>query len=313
MIGLDIGGTNSVFGVVDNSGNITDCISIKTHDYNTADNYADAAAEAVKKITGKIGGTSVVGGMGIGAPNANFYDGTIAFAPNIKWAHNKKVALAEMLEARTGIPVKITNDANAAAMGEMTYGRARGMKNFIMLTLGTGVGSGIVANGHIIYGNDGFAGELGHVIIRRENGRECGCGRKGCLETYCSATGVARTAREMLAACNEPSLLRSFKLDDITSFEISKAAANGDRLAQEVYEFTGNILGEACADFATFLSPEAFILFGGLTKAGDLLMKPLVKSYNANVCHLFKGKTKFLVSSLPDASAAILGASALCR
>lgn len=313
VIGLDLGGTNSVFGIVSHEGEIIECASIRTQDYNCAEDYADAAAKTVKEIAQKVGGTEMIEAMGIGAPNANFYDGTIAFTPNIAWAHDKKIALAGMLSERIGVPVSITNDANAAAMGEMIYGAARGMKNFIMITLGTGVGSGIVANGQIIYGHDGFAGELGHVIVRREGGRDCGCGRKGCLETYCSATGVARTAREILTNTNEPSLLREINLEDITSLDVSIAASKGDKLAEEVYEFTGKILGEACADFATFLSPEAFIFFGGLTKAGDLLMNPLTSSYNANVLPLFKDKAKFLISSLSGASAAILGASALCR
>lgn len=313
IIGLDLGGTNSVFGVVDRNGKIIECESIKTQNYKCAEDYAAAAAKTVKDMAEKVGGTDMIEAMGIGAPNANFYDGTIAFTPNIAWAHNSKVALASMLSERIGIPVAITNDANAAAMGEMIYGAARGMRNFIMITLGTGVGSGIVANGQMIYGHDGFAGELGHMIVRREDGRLCGCGRRGCLETYCSATGVARTAREMLTNSDRPSLLREIAPERITSLDVSIAASKGDLLAQDVYEFTGKILGEACADFATFLSPEAFIFFGGLTKAGDLLMKPLTNSYNANVLPLYKNKAKFLISNLSGASAAILGASALCR
>ena len=205
----------------------------------------------------------------------------------------------------------LTNDANAAAIGEMTYGVARGMKNFIDVTLGTGVGSGIVVNGQVVYGSDGFAGELGHVIMVRENGRECGCGRKGCLEAYCSATGVARTARELLETTDEPSLLRDLNPEDITSLEVSLAAEKGDALAKRIYEFTGEMLGEACADFAAFSSPEAFIFFGGLTKAGKLLMDPIKKSYDKHVLRIFKGKAQFLVSSLDGSSAAVLGASAV--
>ena len=249
--------------------------------------------------------------MGIGAPNANYYKGTIEYAPNIAWGHECCVPLAEMFSKKLGIPVAITNDANAAAIGEMTYGVARGMKNFIMLTLGTGVGSGIVVNGQLVYGSDGFAGELGHVIMRRENGRSCGCGRTGCLEAYCSATGVARTAREFLSTSDTPSLLRDLKPEDITSLDVSVAASKGDELAKHVYEFTGEMLGEACADFAAFSSPEAFVFFGGLTKAGDLIMNPIKRSYDEHVMNIFKGKAQFLISSLEGSSAAVLGASAI--
>ena len=211
-----------------------------------------------------------------------------------------------------GVPVALTNDANAAAIGEMTYGAARGMKDFIMITLGTGVGSGIVSNGHLIYGHDGFAGELGHVIIRRENGRLCGCGSKGCLETYTSATGVARTAREFLETrSNEDSLLRKIALESITSKDVFDAAQDGDQIAKDVFAFTGQVLGEALADFVKFSSPEAIILFGGLAKSGDLLMKPLRQSMEDNLMPIFKGKVKLLFSEMKDADAAILGASAL--
>ena len=210
-----------------------------------------------------------------------------------------------------GIPVGLTNDANAAAVGEMTYGVARGMKNFIVITLGTGVGSGIVVNGQLLYGSDGFAGEFGHVTMVRDNGRPCGCGRQGCLECYCSATGVARSAREFLAKSEEPSLLREIAPDQITSLDVSIAAGKGDALAKRIYEFTGDMLGKACADFAAFCSPEAFIFFGGMTKAGDLIMEPIKKSYEANVMNVFKGKAQFLVSALDGSSAAVLGASAI--
>ena len=312
-IGLDLGGTNAVFGIVDGLGNIVEHTSIKTQEYDTAEAFVDAAVKALMPIIDKVGGINTIEGMGIGAPNSNFYDGTIAYAPNITWAHDCVVPFAKMFNERLSIPVSITNDANAAALGEMTYGVAKGMKNFIMITLGTGVGSGIVINGQMVYGSDGLAGELGHVIMRRENGRLCGCGRNGCLEAYCSATRVARTAREFLDNSEEPSLLREMKPEDITSLEVSKAAAKGDALALRVYEFTGKMLGEACADFATFCSPEAFVFFGGLTKAGDLLMKPLLKSYTENVMGIFRGKAKFLISSLDGAGAAVLGASAIAK
>ena len=248
-------------------------------------------------------------GIGIGAPNGNYYSGTIEFAPNLPW--KGVIPLAAMFEERLGIPTALTNDANAAGIGEMTYGAARGMKDFIMITLGTGVGSGIVINGQMVYGHDGFAGELGHTIIRRENGRLCGCGRHGCLETYCSATGVARTAREFLAARTDASLLRNIPAENITSKDVYDAAVQGDKLAQEIFEFTGNILGEALADAIAFSSPEAIVLFGGLAKSGDYIMKPIQKSIDDNILNIYKGKTKLLVSELKDSDAAVLGASAL--
>lgn len=313
VIGLDLGGTNSVFGIVDARGEIKATTAIKTGGYTTAEAYADAAVEALLPIIEQVGGLETIKAMGIGAPNANYYKGTIEFAPNLPWAHEGIVPLGQMFSDRLGgIPVAMTNDANAAALGEMVYGVARGMKNFIVITLGTGVGSGIVANGQLLYGCDGFAGELGHVtMVRGEEGRSCGCGRKGCLEAYCSATGVARTAREMLANSVRPSLLRNIKPEDITSLDVSIAAGKGDELANEIFQFTGKMLGEACADFAAFSSPEAFIFFGGLVKAGELIMKPIREAYDAHVMPVFRGRAQFLVSGLDGASAAVLGASAV--
>jgi glucokinase len=312
VIGLDLGGTNSVFGIVDARGDIKATTAIKTQGYDKVEDYVDACVEALQVIIDQVGGIDTIKAMGIGAPNGNYYSGTIEFAPNLPWAHDGVVPLAKMFSERlNNIPVGLTNDANAAAVGEMIYGVARGMKNFIVITLGTGVGSGIVINGQLVYGCDGFAGELGHVVMRRENGRSCGCGRTGCLEAYCSATGVARTARELLSTTQEPSLLRELDPEKITSLDVSIAAGKGDKLAKEIYEFTGEMLGEACADFAAFSSPEAFIFFGGMTKAGDLIMEPIKRSYEEHVLKIFKGKAKFLVSGLDGASAAILGASAI--
>lgn len=311
VIGLDLGGTNSVFGIVDSRGEIKATTAIKTQGYDKVEDYVDACVTALEPIIEQVGGIGMIKAMGIGAPNGNYYNGTIEFAPNLSWGHDGIVPLAAMFKERLGIPVALTNDANAAAIGEMIYGVARGMKNFIVITLGTGVGSGIVINGQLVYGCDGFAGELGHVIVRRENGRPCGCGRKGCLETYCSATGVARTARELLATTTQPSVLRELDPEKITSLDVAIAAGKGDKLANEIYEFTGRLLGEACADFAAFSSPEAFIFFGGMTKAGDLIMKPIEKAYDENVLKIFKGKAKFLVSGLEGSSAAVLGASAV--
>ncbi|MBR1394054.1 MAG: ROK family protein [Prevotella sp.] len=313
VIGLDLGGTNAVFGIVDARGEIKATTAIKTQQYDTAESFVQASVDALQAIIDQVGGIETIKAMGIGAPNGNYYNGTIEIAPNIKWAHDCIVPLAKMFSDKLeGIPVAVTNDANAAAIGEMVYGVARGMKNFIVITLGTGVGSGVVVNGQLVYGSDGFAGELGHVtMVRGEEGRSCGCGRKGCLEAYCSATGVARTAREMLSTTTKPSLLRDMKPEDITSLDVSIAAGKGDELAKEIYEFTGKMLGEACADFATFCSPEAFIFFGGMVKAGDLIMEPIKRAYDNHVMPIFKGKAKFLVSGLDGASAAVLGASAI--
>ena len=310
VIGLDLGGTNAVFGIVDSHGYIKASTAIKTQAYANAEDFVRSSAEALQVIIEQVGGIATIKGMGIGAPNANYYSGTIERAANIAWAKGV-VPLAAMFSEALGIPVALTNDAKAAALGEMTYGVAKGMKNFIMLTLGTGVGSGIVVNGQLVYGSDGFAGELGHVIMVREGGRPCGCGRSGCLEAYCSATGVARTAREMLAGSDRPSLLRELDADKITSLDISIAAGKGDQMAKDIYEFTGRMLGQACADFATFCSPEAFVFFGGLVKAGDLIMEPVRRTYDESVMPIFRGKAKFLVSGLDGSTAAVLGASAI--
>ena len=316
-IGVDLGGTNTVFGIVDAKGNIVAQDSIKTQAYHTAEAFVEAGVKCLQPLIAQVGGIEQIAGMGIGAPNANYYSGAIETAPNIAWAHNIVVPLAHMFSeklstANSTFPVKMTNDANAAAMGEMAYGVARGMKNFIVITLGTGVGSGIVINGQLVYGHDGFAGELGHVtMVRGKEGRLCGCGRTGCLETYCSATGVARTAREILANTDRPSLLRDKPADQIESLDVSIAAGKGDEVANEIFQFTGKMLGEACADFAAFSSPEAFIFFGGLCKAGDLIMKPIEESYNQHVMPIFRGKAKFLISGMMNANAAVLGASAL--
>ena len=310
VIGLDLGGTNAVFGIVDSHGYIKASTAIKTQAYANAEDFVRSSAEALQVIIEQVGGIATIKGMGIGAPNANYYSGTIERAANIAWAKGV-VPLAAMFSEALGIPVALTNDAKAAALGEMTYGVAKGMKNFIMLTLGTGVGSGIVVNGQLVYGSDGFAGELGHAIMVREGGRPCGCGRSGCLEAYCSATGVARTAREMLSGSDRPSLLRELDADKITSLDISIAAGKGDQMAKDIYEFTGRMLGQACADFATFCSPEAFVFFGGLVKAGELIMAPIRRAYDESVMPVFRGKAKFLVSALDGSSAAVLGASAL--
>ncbi|MGL5937531.1 MAG: ROK family protein [Phocaeicola sp.] len=309
VVGMDIGGTNTVFGIVDSRGHVLCSDSIKTQAYTKIEDYIEAVSEKLLPLIKSVGGTEKIKGMGVGAPNGNYYNGTIEFAPNLPW--KGIIHLADLFEKRIGVHTTLTNDANAAAIGEMTYGAARGMKDFIMITLGTGVGSGIVINGQLVYGHDGFAGELGHVIVRRENGRLCGCGRHGCLETYCSATGVARTAREILVARSEPSLLREIPAENIVSKDVYDAAVKGDKIAQEIFDTTGRLLGEALADFIAFSSPEAIILFGGLARAGEYIMEPIQKGIDDNILKIFAGKTKVLPSELKDADAAVLGASAL--
>ena len=313
VIGLDLGGTNSVFGIVDARGEIKATTAIKTGGYTKVEDYVKASVEALQPIIEQVGGIEKIKAMGIGAPNGNYYNGTIEFAPNLPWAHDGIVPLAKLFSDQLdGIPVALTNDANAAALGEMVYGVARGMKNFIVITLGTGVGSGIVVNGQLLYGHDGFAGELGHVtMVRGAEGRSCGCGRTGCLEAYCSATGVARTAREFLELRNEPSKLRDYDIEAITSKDVYDCAMAGDKLAKEIFNYTGTILGEALADFTNFSSPEAFVLFGGLTKSGDLIMNPVKEAFDRNVLGIYKGKVKILISELKESDAAVLGASAL--
>lgn len=310
VIGIDIGGTNTKFGVVDARGTILNGGSIKTGRYTDVNDYVSELVKALVSMVEQVGGLEKIKGVGAGAPNGNFFNGCIEFAPNLPW--HGKIPLAQLIsEQINGIPVALTNDAKAAAIGEMTYGAARGMKDFIEITLGTGVGSGIVVGGSLVYGHDGFAGELGHVIVRRNNGRLCGCGRYGCLEAYASATGVARTAREYLEIRKEDSVLRNMNPEDITSKDVYDAAMMNDKLALEIFEVTGKILGEAFANFINFSSPEAIILFGGLARSGDLLMNPIKRAMESNTLKVYVGKTKLLFSQLKESDAAVLGASAL--
>lgn len=312
-IGLDLGGTNSVFGIVDAEGKIIEQASIKTKGYDDADTYVKAAMNALLPIIKNVGGLEYISGMGIGAPNGNIISGCVEYAPNIAWAHDCVVPLAKMFSDNlNGLPVTLTNDANAAAMGEMKFGVAKGMKDFIVLTLGTGVGSGIVCNGELVYGSDGNAGELGHLLVKPGD-RLCGCGRRGCLETYCSATGVVRTAKQFLSESDEPSLLRDIPIDEITSYDVSMAAQKGDAISNKIFDFTGKIMGEACANMAVFSSPEAFIFFGGLAKAGELLLAPIRKTYDEIVMPIYKNKAKFLLSTLDGANAAVLGAASIVK
>ena len=309
VVGIDVGGQTSKIGVVDARGAVLAQTVIRTDTYDKVEPYIAELAEAVKKVIKESGTEGKVRGIGVGAPNANYYTGNIENAVNLSWG-SEVVEFSKLLsEAMDGLPVALTNDANAAAVGEMTYGAARGMKNFIMITLGTGVGSGIVINGCVVYGHDGFAGELGHVTAVRGNGRTCNCGKTGCLETYASATGVARTAREWLELTDEPSLLRG--LETIASKDVYEAAKEGDKLALKIFEFTGKILGRSFADFVAFSSPEAIVLFGGLARAKEFLTEPIENALNENVLPLWRGKVKIVYSQLKESDAAILGASAL--
>ena len=310
VLGIDMGGTGTKFGIVDARGNVLKSSSLPTQDYPDINDYSDALCKEMLKIVDEFGGIKNVRGVGGGTPNGNYYTGCIEHAANLPW--KGIVPFAKMISERMGVPCRITNDANAAAMGEMTYGAARGMKNFIEITLGTGVGSGIVIDGKVVYGHDGFAGELGHTkIVHGPEGRQCGCGRRGCIEAYASATGVARSAKEIVENSTKPTLLRKLDIDHITSYDVYKAAEAGDEVAKEIFEFTGSMLGQKLADFVAFSAPEAIILFGGLTKSGHWIMDPIVKALNENVMSIWVDKVKVLVSTLKDSDAAILGASSL--
>lgn len=311
VVGVDVGGQTSKIGVVDARGDVLSQTVIRSDTFGAdADAFLAALADAIKKCIAEAGKEGEIRGVGVGAPNGNYYTGEVAFAPNLAWACNQAVKFSEKLTALlNGIPVVLTNDANAAAMGEMAYGAARGMKNFIMITLGTGVGSGIVIDGKMVYGHDGFAGELGHTCAVRNNGRACGCGRTGCLETYCSAMGVARTAREWLEMSGEPSVLRD--VEKITSKDVYDAAKEGDKVALRIFDYTARLLGRQFADFVAFSAPEAIVLFGGLARAKEFLYEPMMESMNENLLKIWKGKVKIVFSQLKESDAAILGASAL--
>lgn len=308
-IGVDIGGTGTKYGIVDHRGNITHKgDDLATNKFELVEDFVEALHQVLKPAIEMVGEENIKG-MGVGAPNGNYYTGTIDYAPNLHW--KGVIPLAKLITQKFGIPCSLTNDANAAAVGEMNYGAARGMKDFIMITLGTGVGSGIVANGHLIYGHDGFAGELGHTIIRHGGRKHWSTALDGSLESYASATGIAITAREMLEATDKESSLRAYKPEEIDSKKIFECAKQGDEIAKEVYRFTGQILGEALANFIMFSSPEAIILFGGVIKAGDLIMMPTKEHMEKNVLPIFQNKVKLIFSELKEADAAILGASAL--
>ena len=308
-IGIDIGGTNTKYGIVNHRGDILINGELKTDAYQTIDGFIDALYDTLQPIIKKYCGDGKIKGIGIGAPNGNYYSGTIEYAPNLHW--KGVIPISDLITKKFNLPSSLTNDANAAAVGEMMYGAARGMHDFIMITLGTGVGSGIVCNGHVVYGHDGFAGELGHTIIRHGGRKHWSTELDGSLEAYASATGIVLTAKELLEQSNEPSTLRDYKPEEINSKVVYECAVKGDAIAQETYRYTGQILGEALANFIMFSSPEAIILFGGVIKAGDLILKPTKEHMEKNLLPIFQNKVKLIFSELKEADAAILGASAL--
>lgn len=308
-IGIDIGGTNSEFGIVNHRGEILKKGKIRTDTYSTVDPYIDELYDALMPIIHEYRKSANIIGIGVGAPNANYYKGIIEYAPNLRWSG--VVPLAKLMNEKFGLPCLLTNDANAAALGEMTYGAARGFKDFIMITLGTGMGSGIVCNGQLVYGQDGYAGELGHTTIIRGGRKHWKTDLQGSLESYVSATGVMLTAKEMLLQSDEYSLMREYDLDEINSKLVHECALKGDKIAQEVFRFTGQLLGEALANFVMVTSPEAVVLFGGVIKAGDLFLQPAREHMEKNVLPLYKNKVKLIFSELNEADAAILGASTL--
>ncbi|MCX6156649.1 MAG: ROK family protein [Ignavibacteriae bacterium] len=308
IVGVDVGGTNSPFGFVDSEGNILGKGSIKTSDFELFEDYLDALLIEVNAVAGALKDVSIKG-YGIGAPNGNYYTGSIDNAPNLRW--KGKILFSEMVRAKTGLPAYLTNDANAAAIGEKVFGNAKDMNDFIIVTLGTGLGSGIFCGGQLLYGSTGFAGELGHTIVI-DGGRQCGCGRKGCLETYASATGIVKTVIKLLKERTDESSLRYADKDKIDSKSIYDAAVEGDKSALEAFEYTGEILGKALANATAFSSPEAIFLFGGLANSGKYIFESTKKHMEENMLNNFKGTVKVLPSGLKENTAAMLGAAALC-
>lgn len=308
-IGIDIGGTNTKYGLVNHRGEIIEKGELKTDGFPTIEEFIDALYDTLNPIIDSNTKDGKVKGIGIGAPNGNFYTGTIEYAPNLHW--KGVIPMTNLITEKFGLPSSLTNDANAAAVGEMMYGAARGMRDFIMITLGTGVGSGIVANGQLIYGHDGFAGELGHTTIIPGGRKHWSTNLRGSLESYCSATGITITAREKLEHSKEESLMRKYDPEKLDARIVFECAMKGDKIAKEVYEFTGEILGLSLANFIMFSSPEAIVLFGGVIKAGDLLLEPTRLHMEKNLLPIFQNKVKLIFSELKEADAAILGASAL--
>lgn len=309
-VGIDVGGTTTKFGLVNAAGEILVQDRIPSNEKDFVEDFIEQLYQRLHPMIQQHGGYDRFAGIGMGAPNGNIHSGTIEYAPNLKW--KGIIPMAEIMTKKFGLPTRLTNDANAAAMGEMMYGCARGMRHFITITLGTGVGSGIVIDGKIVVGHDGFAGELGHTVIRPGGRLHKGTGMRGSLEAYASATGVRETAIELLTAFpDKESLLRDYSFNDMTSETVYRCALQGDAIANEIFEFTGQILGESLANFVMFSSPEAIVLFGGLTKAGNLLMNPTRKHMEENLLPIFRNKVKLIFSELNESDAAILGASAL--
>jgi glucokinase len=307
-VGIDIGGTNTKYGIVDKDGNVVFQGSISTTQHEEFKDYFNSLATAIRESISNLQGDNKVLGIGVGAANGNYYTGTIERATNLRW--KGIIPLAEMLTEQFHIPAIITNDANAAAVGEMVYGAAKGMKDFIVITLGTGLGSGFVCNGLLLNGKHGIAGEVGHTSVNPA-GRFCNCGKRGCLETYVSATGIKRTVYKLLADHLEPSELRGISFDNLTTKMITECAVRGDVVALAAFEYTGRILGMKLAETAVHTDPEAIFLFGGLSLAGDLIFKPTIKHMEANLMPVFRGKIKVLPSELQNQAAPILGASSL--
>jgi len=308
VIGVDIGGTFTKFGIVDRDGNVLIEGSIPTDTYDNVTDFQKNLFDEIEKAILPIKNEIEIKGAGFGVPNGNYYKGTIEFAPNLKW--KGVIHFAELFKKYINIPVVLSNDANAAAIGEGLYGGAKGLRDYIVITLGTGLGSGIVANGEMIYGFDGFAGELGHVMVEPQ-GRQCGCGKLGCLETYCSAPGIKRTAFKLMCDMAEDSELRQYNFYELTSEKIFDAALRNDHIAIMAFEYTGLILGSKLADAVAHTSPEAIFLFGGLAKAGDILFKPTIKSFEEHLLPIYRNKIKILPSGLQNKNIAVMGASAL--
>jgi len=307
-IGIDIGGTNSPYGIVTEKGEVLAKGSVKTRDYLNPEEFAKALSLSIKQSLSELAEDLQILGIGIGAPNGNHYQGTIEFAPNLPW--KGVVNLIALFQQHFTLPIYVTNDANAATIGEYVFGKAKGLKDFMVVTLGTGVGSGFVSNGELIYGHDSFAGELGHTIIVHD-GRDCACGRKGCLETYASVTGLLRTAQIMLAKSSQHSILRNTSMDQLSGKDIGDAAAQGDKLALDILDYTAKRLAFSLSNAVAITSPEAIFLFGGMARAGDLLLGPTKKYFEEYLLHLYKNKVRIEISALTEQNAAVLGASAL--
>ena len=310
VVGIDIGGTFTKFGIIDRVGNVLSEGSVPTDQTDNVNVYLAGLTGAVDKAVGELGNSVSIKGIGIGAPNGNYKNGSIEFAPNLRWANGRVVHLVSLLQQHYSMPVAVTNDANAAAIGEMIYGAAKNVKDFILITLGTGLGSGVVVNGELVYGHDGFAGEIGHVRVK-DNGRLCGCGRRGCLETYASAPGIKRTVFELLAEYNGNSELTQYSFDQLTSEMIYQAATRGDKIALDAFQFTGELLGIKLADAVAHTAPEKIYLFGGLAKSGEYILKPTRESFEKNLLKIWQGKIAIELSQLAEGNVAILGASAL--